>query len=81
MKVFWEIKFDLGKTADSLNASFETVKLPTQIYAALLSVLESNSALLPASARSFQDWNVSLLERFQSKTLDTHSNPIDPLFE
>ena len=81
MKVFWEIKQDLDTTADKLSASFETVKLPTVVYAAVVNAFKSNSTLLPASARRFQDWNVSLLERFQDERSEKPSNPIDPLYE
>jgi hypothetical protein len=81
MKVFWQQRQALDNTEQTLSSSFERIELPAHIYTSLQDTLTSNSSLLPTSARGFQDWNVSLLERFEEQGSNKPRNAIDALYE
>ncbi|KAF2096449.1 hypothetical protein NA57DRAFT_58364 [Rhizodiscina lignyota] len=81
MKVFWQHQLDLSRVIERQSTSFEHIELPTAAYASLEDALQSNADLLPSSAQRFQDWNVSLLQRFEGSTVREPRNPIDALYE
>lgn len=81
MKVFWQYVDDADRLLATQNSSLESVELPIAVHKALEEALHSNMKMLPSSARRFQEWNVSLLERFECKEPRKFTNPIDPLFE
>lgn len=77
MKVFWREAEDASESKSSSAEttqqgvpltqeamSIEDVKLPSRLYLELCQSLKQNSNLMPPKARVFQDWNVSLLQRF-----------------
>ena len=46
--------------------SLEHITVPRRLFKAVMHSLEASRGVLPLSSRSFQDWNVGLLERFRS---------------
>jgi hypothetical protein len=46
------------------SASVDDVEFPVQLFGELERGLEESQQMLPPTARSFQGWNVGLLERF-----------------
>lgn len=60
MKILW--KDATEKVENSFSS--EELALPSPVFRALETALTDSAELLPASARKFQDWNVSLLQRF-----------------
>jgi len=63
MKVFFKTLED-GK-AEVDKEDVEEVLMPMNVIASLKAALEKSNSLLPQSARSFQEWNVGLLERWE----------------
>lgn len=53
-----------GVTLKQESLSVEDVALPSRLYVNLHKSLENNARIMPQNARSFQGWNVSLLQRF-----------------
>lgn len=54
-----------GQALDRQSLSTEDLSLPIPAFDALKQGLEESGRWLPASARTFQEWNVGLLERFR----------------
>lgn len=54
-----------GQALDRQSLSTEDLSLPLPAFDALKEGLEESGRWLPASARTFQEWNVGLLERFR----------------
>ncbi|OJD29851.1 ubiquitin-conjugating enzyme e2c-binding protein [Diplodia corticola] len=53
-----------GQALDRQSLSTEELSLPPPAFDALKEGLHESGAWLPASARTFREWNVGLLERF-----------------
>lgn len=81
MKIFWLATDRPGHVLESQSSSFEEVLLPSKSFASLEATLNSNMDLLPLSARRFQEWNVSFLQRFEGDLAERMTNPIDALYE
>ncbi|KAF9633706.1 hypothetical protein BFW01_g4600 [Lasiodiplodia theobromae] len=73
MKVLWKpapaqngesTQSAAGQALDRQSLSTEDLSLPLPAFDALKEGLEESGRWLPASARTFQEWNVGLLERF-----------------
>ena len=62
MKIFWEPAAHASNPEQAF--SIEHLTLPRRSFVALHAALQQNEQLLPASARKFQHWRVSLLRRF-----------------
>jgi ubiquitin-protein ligase E3 D len=67
MKILWK-RIDNAEEAVAQRGqlSVETVYLPANVFEEIETGLGKSSVLLPASARSFNVWDVGLLERFSS---------------
>ena len=67
LKVFFQTVSDVegllhqGKTSFSL----EDLELPRHAFAEIDRVLNESNAMLPLSARTFREWRVGLLDRFE----------------
>lgn len=69
MKVFFQ---DTANVDDLLHPeignpsplSVEEVELPSMVFEAMEKALRDSNAMLPVSARKFQEWQVGLLSRF-----------------
>lgn len=64
MKVFWRTVNEYQDTQDKQDISVEQLSLPIKVVNAIRQSLETSVALLPASARTFKEWNIGLLRRF-----------------
>lgn len=49
------------------SANLEDVGIPKTLFEELRSALKNSQKLLPLNARTFKDWNVGLLERFEPR--------------
>lgn len=65
MKVLWRDVDDPGEMLQQQSTTLEEVVLPAMVFKSLMEALESSQLVLPASARTFQDWHVGLLQRFK----------------
>jgi len=65
MKVFWQPAASFEDSSEKQSFSVEEMAFPARVYQALRVALRESAELLPTSARKFQGWNVSLLERFE----------------
>lgn len=45
--------------------SLEELRLPGAVFGAVEEVLKTRNEMLPASARAFREWSVSILHRFE----------------
>ena len=50
---------------DEHNSTLEELALPPQEFARLKQTLRKSAQVLPQSARTFQDWQVGLLDRYE----------------
>ncbi|CAO2656714.1 Nn.00g055170.m01.CDS01 [Neocucurbitaria sp. VM-36] len=65
MKVFYQKQtWQPLRPGDPESATVEDVEFPPDLFEEMGKVLEQSQGLLPPTARSFQGWNVGLLERF-----------------
>ena len=66
MKVFWK---DVNAAEAEVlvdKAGVEELYLPAEATCKIRQVLEESSGVLPPSARTFQDWRVGLMERYEA---------------
>ncbi|KAI5466345.1 ubiquitin-conjugating enzyme E2-binding protein [Mariannaea sp. PMI_226] len=56
-----------GKLIESLNSDVQEITLPMASIDAARDKLKSNSLLLPTGERSFKEWRVSLLDRWDGR--------------
>lgn len=66
MKVFYKEIDDPLKMLDENSSTLEELALPTTELASLRNTLEDTKAILPASARTFQEWQVGLIDRHEA---------------
>lgn len=67
MKVFYkEIDDPLGMLDENSN-TLEELALPKTELASLRNILNETKTILPASARTFQEWQVGLIDRHEAK--------------
>jgi hypothetical protein len=65
MKVFWR-KVDWRKAGELMEKDgVEELALPAEAILEMEASLLRSSLMLPPSARTFQDWDVGLLERWE----------------
>jgi len=69
MKVFWRTVNKSQETQDKQDTSVGQLSLPITVANAIRQSLEASVALFPASARTFKNWNVGLLQRFTEDDL------------
>ncbi len=67
MKVFYKEVQDPLLMLDKHNSTFEELVLPMPELAELKTTLQSSAQVLPQSARTFQDWQVGLLDRYEER--------------
>lgn len=65
-KILWKLAPEQSQDGrlNEQSMSEGEIEVPDFELAALRQCLEKSIVLLPESARTFQDWNVALLERF-----------------
>ncbi|CAK7200571.1 E3 ubiquitin-protein ligase E3D [Sporothrix eucalyptigena] len=56
---------DADTTLDSLNSDVQEINLPSETIAAMASLLEASTGLLPERERWFREWKIGLLERWR----------------
>lgn len=67
MKVFWQSLSSSDEVATMIGKeNVEDLLLPSQAISELRQSLEHSASILPPSARKFQQWNVGLLERYDT---------------
>ena len=68
MKILWQaIDAESGnKLADSITSDVQDISLPSPVIETAHDALESSNLYLPAKERSFKEWNVGLLERWDA---------------
>ena len=66
MKIFYQFISDAPKLLNEQNSTLEELFLPNSILEELISALKHSTELLPLSARSFKEWSIGLLDRFQN---------------
>lgn len=71
MKVLWQPVLNPQQVLSQQSSSLEEVLLPRHICKILVQTLENSRSLLPASVRTFQEWNVGLLPRFSASDVQT----------
>ncbi|KAL1603542.1 hypothetical protein SLS60_005130 [Paraconiothyrium brasiliense] len=65
LPVFWKREtWAPAQPGEVEKADEEEVEFPGELFEELRRGLEESQALIPASARKFQGWEVGLLERF-----------------
>lgn len=67
MKIFYKEVEQPQKLLDEHNTTLEELALPESELEALREALISVQAILPVSARTFQEWQVGLLDRYEEK--------------
>lgn len=60
----WKAIDTKTRTTLTSQAGTEELELPKSTYAKLREALLTNQTLLPHSSQRFQDWQVSLIRRF-----------------
>jgi hypothetical protein len=70
MKVFYQDCADVEgllhpKIGNPSPLSVEELELPSMIFEALSTALQSSNTMLPLSARRFGEWDVGVLSRFK----------------
>jgi hypothetical protein len=66
MKILWKsIDTEDDAVAQRGQLSVEQITLPTEIFDSISNSLQRSSALLPSSTKTFNGWQVGLLERFR----------------
>jgi hypothetical protein len=65
MKVFYKEIDNPVDLLDEHNSTLEELALPEQEVAQLKQTLSNSAQILPQSARTFQEWQVGLLERYE----------------
>ena len=63
MKILYRAIDDPSSTLEKQGMKVDELQLPNHILSVLVVDLEKSNALLPASAKTLQEWNVGLLER------------------
>lgn len=82
MKVFFERKtWQPLQPGDAENASIEDVEFSQDLYEELDRALRQNQRLLPPTAKKFQGWEVSLLERFEVAEAGMGRGDVDMMAE
>lgn len=66
MKVFYKKTDEPLKLLDAHQSTLEELALPEQEFFQLAQALEDSAQILPQSARTFQEWQVGLLDRYES---------------
>ena len=66
-KVLYKPVSDPNSLLDSLSNTHEELALPAQELGDLKAALETSTSILPLSARTFQDFQVGLLDRYERK--------------
>jgi len=70
MKVFYQPQtWQPLKPGEPESASVEDVEFPEELFLELRNALHESQKVLPPTARSFQGWEVGLLERFDGRDL------------
>jgi len=64
MKIMWKAVEPKTRNALGSQAGVEELELPNSAYVKLCQALSRNRTMLPQSSQHFQDWQVSLLRRF-----------------
>jgi hypothetical protein len=64
-KVFYQTAPSPQTLLDSHPTTLEELILPASIYEEFETELRSSTNILPESARTFQEWSVGLLERYE----------------
>jgi len=72
MKILWKDVADLAETSKSGHITVEHILVPTSVYNEIVDALRDSAQLLPATIRSFQDWQVGLLQRFRAGDFTIH---------
>jgi hypothetical protein len=65
MKVFYRTISESGKFLDNDGANHEELVVPEEDFVDFQRTLEESTDILPGSARTFQDWKVGLLDRWE----------------
>ena len=68
IKIFYKPVSNLSEILENESMSVEEVYLPHNVFAILESTLQERNALLPDSVQTFQEFRVSLLNRFEDVT-------------
>jgi len=66
MKIMWKAVDTKSHNTLTSQAGVEELELPRSVYLKLCTALSANQSMLPQSSRRFQDWQVSLLRRFDN---------------
>ena len=53
------------ESGQASSLSLEELELPSNIFAAMRQALGDINRMLPMSARSFREWRVGILERYE----------------
>jgi hypothetical protein len=65
MKVFYQPLLEIGKFLDEHSNTHEELTVPPEDLEDFRKTLSDSTAILPQSARSFQDWGVGLIDRWE----------------
>lgn len=88
MKVFYQPLLEIGKFLDEHSNTHEELVVPPEDLEDFRKTLHDSTAILPQSARSFQDWAIGLIDRWEKNATGASwmdQNPLnkkmDPGFE
>ncbi len=71
MKIFYQPVEDPQKILDEQSYTSEELYLSTSILNQFTAALKESTNLLPMSARSFREWSVGLIDRYQKDSAIT----------
>ncbi|KAL9013324.1 MAG: hypothetical protein Q9180_009020 [Flavoplaca navasiana] len=63
MKLYYKTVHNPEELLEQQSLKIDELQLPTEVFQDLYSDIRSSTQLLPAPARTFQEWAVGLLER------------------
>ncbi|OCT48771.1 hypothetical protein CLCR_04815 [Cladophialophora carrionii] len=79
MKVFYQAISDPEKYLDTNGTHHDELVVPQEDFAGFKQTLEESTEILPYSARTFQDWKVGLLDRWEKTATGSARMDENPL--
>ncbi|KIX01506.1 uncharacterized protein Z518_09232 [Rhinocladiella mackenziei CBS 650.93] len=79
MKVFYKALSDPGNFLDANSDTYEELLVPEEDFVEFRQTLQESTDILPQAARTFQDWAVGLLDRWERNSTGTARMDENPL--
>ena len=79
MKIFYKLLPEPGKFLDENASTHEELAVPEEDFGDLTKTLQDSTGILPQAARTFQDWQVGLLDRWEKTATGSARMDENPL--